>query len=62
MDNMESVILNNIKNAHINLCTNCNYHYPECPADAQNVLFGNFDNVCACAKYRVKLKGRNKDA
>lgn len=46
------VVLDNIKSAHINLCSTCKHTYPECPAEADDVLFGYYDNVCACAEYR----------
>lgn len=57
MNNLESSTLTRIKNAHINLCRCCQYTYPECPSDAQDVLFGNFDNVCSCAKFKPLVTG-----
>ena len=48
---LESAVLENIKKAHINICMGCKYAYPECPAESQDALFGNYDNICACAKF-----------
>lgn len=50
----DGVALHNIKEAHINLCDSCEHHYPECPAGRDDALFGSYDNVCACAKYRCR--------
>ena len=39
----------------INLCDSCDYSYPECPSEKDDVIFGNGignDNICACNKYK----------
>ena len=39
----------------INLCDSCDYLYPECPSEKDDVIFGNGignDNICACNKYK----------
>lgn len=41
-------------NNQIHLCDSCKYNYPNCPAENEDVLFGNGvgnDNICCCAKY-----------
>lgn len=38
----------------VNLCDSCKYLYPDCPSEADDVIFGNGkgnDNICACNKY-----------
>ena len=52
MNNLESVVLENLKKAHINICMGCRYTYPECPSESQDALFGDYDNICACAKFK----------
>lgn len=39
----------------INLCDSCDYSYPDCPSESDDVIFGNGignDNICACNKYK----------
>ena len=41
-------------NNQVNLCDSCKYLYPDCPSEADDVIFGNGkgnDNICACNKY-----------
>lgn len=41
-------------NNQVNLCDSCKYSYPDCPSEADDVIFGNGkgnDNICACNKY-----------
>lgn len=43
----------------VHLCGFCKYDYPECPAGMSDIIFGNGkeqDNVCACAKFEIKLE------
>ncbi|MBP5460750.1 MAG: hypothetical protein J6Y20_01300 [Lachnospiraceae bacterium] len=56
-DAEDGAALHNIKDAHINLCDSCEHLFPECPAGRDDALFGNYDNVCACAKYRCGPEG-----
>lgn len=38
-----------------NLCDSCDYSYPDCPSEKNDVIFGNDignDNICACNKYK----------
>jgi len=48
-----------LPNNRIHLCEYCKYDYPECPAKKDDVIFGNgtgHDNICDCAKFRIKTK------
>lgn len=43
----------------INLCDSCDYSYPECPSEKDDVIFGNGignDNICACNKYQPTIQ------
>lgn len=38
----------------VNLCDSCRYVFPECPAEAKDMIYGNGtgnDNICACKNY-----------
>lgn len=38
-----------------NLCSECCYPYPECPATENDVIFGDGvgnDNICCCEKFK----------
>ena len=44
-----------VENNEVNLCDSCIYDYPECPCEANDVLFGDgkgHDNICCCNKYK----------
>ena len=46
-------------NNQINLCDSCTHTYPDCPAEKDDVLFGNgegHDNICACGKCEVEKR------
>jgi len=38
----------------VNLCDSCRFVFPECPAEAKDMIYGNGtgnDNICACKNY-----------
>lgn len=48
-----------VHNNSIHLCDSCQYSFPSCLANAEDVLFGNGkgnDNICACNKYNPQPK------
>ena len=50
-------------NNQVHLCDFCKYSYPECPADKDDIIFGNgrgHDNICACAKFEIKPERKAK--
>jgi len=56
--------LQNVRpNNQINLCNSCNYLYPDCPSESDDVIFGNGkgnDNICACSKYLPSAQQEQK--
>ena len=46
-----------VPNNKVHLCDFCKHSYPVCPAEMNDVIFGNGkgqDNICACAKFEIK--------
>lgn len=55
LDKIPSVTPSAQPDNQVNLCDSCKYSYPDCPSEADDVIFGNGkgnDNICACNKYR----------
>ena len=47
----------------IHLCYSCEYDYPDCPCEYNDVIFGNGignDNICACNKYKPSTQPEQK--
>lgn len=48
----------------INLCDSCDYSYPDCPIENDDVIFGNGignDNICACNKYKPSAQPEQRE-